>query len=328
MATQLSFLVLLAGCSFFTTTPVPGYLPYLVADFDLDGTLPEEIETVEASPVTTDEEAYVALFARSASLQNSPDFLLLYDSSFNPRYSQAYGPNQGVPFNQPLVNSAIATAGDEGEQLIVGNIRFIPRTGNAEVTNGATPARSVFSGIQVDEAYYTVRVGDQSNTVIVEPYTTAFLLNEVNAREVSLAPDASALTGDVHGHTFRGEDGERQLVVTVGLTGHRLLVITIPAAQLPTLAQPLSDNYPSVTIRGNAPRYTYRIRQGIVTADTDRHLFRRFDPDSGTQIDRFAPGSDGEEFFDDTIPAFFMNSGNYLLLDTSRRRLYEVAPWW
>lgn len=325
----LLLLVLLhTGCSLFTTSPVPGYLPYVVADFDLDEALPDEIEEVEVAPLSTTNETYVALFVRSRNIQGSPDYLLLYDSSFNPRYSQSYGPSEDAPFNQSLVTSAIATVDGESEQLILGNIRFIPRTGNAQVTNGVTPAVSVFAGIQQGSSYYTVRQAAQTNSVVIEPYTSRFLLRESEIQQVQVSEDPSTLTGEVHGHVFRAEDDSSFVIVTAAQSDRRLLVISIPSSDLPNLDSPLATNYPTVTIRGTSPEYTFRIRQGIVTADTSKNLFRRYEPSSGTEIDSFVPGNPGQDFFDVFVPAFFADSGDYLLLDTAKRRLYEVAPWW
>ena len=86
--------------------------------------------------------------------------------------------------------------------------------------------------------------------------------------------------------------------------------------------------YGRVVLPGWRAWDTIKTRDGIIEYNDDDGRFLRYDGSTGAFLDSFSPLRNEDGFEDEIVPSFFSRGGNYLLLDSEREILYEVAPWW
>lgn len=313
-----------AGCDFVTTTPAEPYLTYVVRELDVSGRIPNPLRHVDVLPVSTSSTSYVAFIGR-ARVRADNDRLLLVDEGFNVRVQRS------DEFPVRLNRSALATASD---QLLIGNLLYDPATNT--VSNTAAPENDSDAGVQIGSFYYTL-FPDGSDFISIEQFDLSFI-SQGNV-QVPLSLEQT-LQGSVAAHDYVDVNGNRFVVIIASGSweiGPRY-VITLPAAALetiyldPTPGPIFSINDPTfeygrVVLPGWRVENTIKTRDGIIEYDNDDGRFARFDASSGAFLDSFSPTrDDGDD--EDLYPAFFTRGGNYLLLDSERELLYEVAPWW
>lgn len=312
----------LSSCEFVTTTPVEPYLTYAVAEIDLDGRLPDKVDQVEVRTLALGDESYAAFFVR-ADRRADNDELIVVDNAFRLRVER----DDQFPIRLTLGGSV-----SEAGELLFGNLLFDPAA--QSITNSAAPENEYFVGEQIGANYYTLNEGNLTNAIGWEEFTNAFI-PQGNANVQLSAGGILDDEARLFAHNYVASDGSRSIVIISGNEALGRFVTTVPMADLPTLTGPLFNEanltasaYPTVLIAGGTPRRTFKTREGIFTWEDDGTL-ERYDADTGDRLDSFQLGRFAEGGLSNTlIPAFFVTGERYLLLDTERRKLYEVAPWW
>jgi hypothetical protein len=313
---------LLGGCEFVTSTSVPPYMTYVVSELDVSGKIPDAVRNVDVISLSTSTTGYAAFIAR-ASLRADNDRLLLVDDGFNLRVQRS------DEFPARLNRSGIVT---ESDQLLIGNLLYDPAANT--VSNTAAPENDIDTGVQILTEYYTAS-GGGDDTLTIEGYDASFIALAGSPVSFTISQEGT-LQGEVRAQDYVDADGNRFIVLIVsGTYDGPLYVTTFPAADLVTLyatPQPLfsvadpTAGYGRVVIPGSRPRDTMRTREGIIRYDEDDDRLLRYDGSTGALLDSFSLMGDDDD--EDLRVAFFARGGNYLLLDTERQILYEVAPWW
>jgi hypothetical protein len=311
MLLPAAFLLFAAGCDFFLSNSVPGFLPYVVSELDLADTLPSGVREVVFEVVPAGPEGDQPIFVLVVR-PDSPgaDIAVIFDRTGTTvrarQESTAITRFDTVPFRRL------------GGMVQVGNLVYNPET--RQLTNGprldGDPRPVLTNEDGSDYALVSMATADPP-VLELELYDAAFTA-PTGTDPIDLTSDVSpAVPGPVVGVNARMLDDTRVEVFLHGEDGAlTYLPLEISVGLGNTL--PLSSRAELATIQ--------RTAAGFLARDPSGDLLR-MDLETGRVRDTFdLTGNAGNN---GTLEVVFDPGGSfYLVLDREKRLLYKVAPWW
>jgi hypothetical protein len=311
--------VLGTGCEFTNeTTPYPAFLPYVIAEIDLSGTLPSSIrETrMEATAFPLNSRRFFSIVVRPDSA--AADTMIVVDENFATLLIERS--ETVLSFDTSLFINA-------NNAVQLGNLNYNPSTG---VVSNVIRREDIYSPIFAHPSDYVIFETDSATAIAMRRFAFDWSAS-VSGDTILPAFSDGRETWQTTARYRYSPTGATEVTIFVTDTTGRTYLRTVDWQALDIGAPPFAAWIEVTADTVSYSRVDFDSVQdtpaGLLFVDNDRGGLVRVRRSSGSLIDTFDPGENPRS--DDRYPVVFDPAGEfYLLLDTEARILYKVAPWW